>query len=200
MVRLTTLRLFALMLAANLAVAGSLVAGEAHACSCAGGSSPSAELESSDAVFVGKAVENGLKDPDPRDNAQFGGIRFDVSKSWKGVLEDSVVLYGQGSSYYGPTEEGETMAISSCAVDFTKGQSYLVYASRSGDDEFLQANVCGRTGSLTSAKEDLASLGPPGGELPDTGGPDWSRPSLFAALGGAAVVFSVAVIPARKRA
>ena len=55
---------------------------------------PTEELESSDAMFVGKAVENGLEDPNPRDHAKFGGIRFDVRESWKGIPGDSVVLYG----------------------------------------------------------------------------------------------------------
>jgi hypothetical protein len=53
-------------------------------------------------VFVGKAVKNGLEDPNPRDNIMIGGIRFDVEKSWKGVSDDRVDLYGQSESYYGP--------------------------------------------------------------------------------------------------
>lgn len=81
-------------LATGFILQGALTADLAFACSCAGVPTPIEELESSDAVFVGKAVENGMEDPDPGDSTEFGGIRFDVSKSWKGVQEDSIVLYG----------------------------------------------------------------------------------------------------------
>ncbi len=160
-----------LALAATFTLQSTLTADRAYACSCAGSPTPLEESRSSDAVFVGEAVENGLEDPDPRDDAKFGGIRFRVSKSWKGVSGDSVVIYGQSESYYGPPEEGEVMVENTCAVPFTRGETYLVYASRMGDSDFLQANACGRTGALASAGEDLEALGPPTGQLPDTGGP-----------------------------
>lgn len=156
-------------LAATFVLQSTLIADPAYACFCAELPTPLEELKSSDAVFVGKAVENGLRDPNPRDNAKFGGIRFDVSKSWKGVTGKSVVIYGQSRSYYGPPEEGEMMVESSCAVPFTRGKTYLVYASR--DAGFLKANACGGTGSLTSVGKDLEALGPPTDLLPNTGGP-----------------------------
>ncbi len=159
-------------LAVALTLQGAPFVDRAYACSCAGSPAPTEELESSDAVFVGKAVENGLKDPDPRDDAMFGGIRFDVSKAWKGVPGDSVVLYGQSGDYYGPLEEGEMAVESSCAVPFALGKTYLVYASRTGGGDFLQANACGGTGVLASAKGDLAALGPATDQLPGTGGFD----------------------------
>jgi hypothetical protein len=160
-----------LALAAAFVLQSALTAEQVYACSCAGSTAPKEELESSDAVFVGKAVENGLEDPDPRDDVPFGGIRFEVSKVWKGVPEDSVVIYGQSGSYYGPPEEGEMMVENTCAVPFTQGKTYLVYASRMEDSDFLQANACGRTGTLTSAEEDVEALGPATDQLPDTGGP-----------------------------
>ena len=164
-------RSFILALAAVFIVQSTLTADPAYACSCAGATSPLEELDSSDAVFVGEAVENGLEDPDPGDNATFGGIRFDVSKSWKGAEGDSVVVYGQSGSYYGPLDEGEMVVESSCAVPFTLGKTYLVYASRTGDSGILQANACGGTGTLASLGEDLETLGPAEDHLPDTGGP-----------------------------
>lgn len=174
LIRLVKVRpgLLILALAATFALQSILTTDQAYACSCAGFPTPLEELESSDAVFVGEAVENGLKDPDPRDDATFGGIRFDVSESWKGVPGDSVVLYGQSGSYYGPPEEGEMIVESSCAVPFARGKTYLVYASRVEDGNFLQANACGRTGALASVGADLEALGPATDHLPGTGGSD----------------------------
>ena len=166
-------------LAVALTLQSTLTVDRAYACSCAGSPTPGEELESSDAVFVGKAVENGLQDPDPQDDAMFGGIRFDVSKAWKGVTEDSVVIYGQSGSYYGPLEEGEMIVESSCAVPFVRGSTYLVYASRVRDGDFLQANACGRTGVLASAREDVQALGPATEQLPDTGGPGFPAPTRW---------------------
>ena len=165
------LAFLAFALAVALTLQSTSTVDRAYACSCAGSSTPGEELESSDAVFVGKAVENGLQDPNPQDDAMFGGIRFDVSKAWKGVPKDSVVIYGQSRSYYGPLEEGEMFVESSCAVPFARGSTYLVYASRIGESDFLQANTCGRTGVLAGVEEDLEALGPATEQLPDTGGP-----------------------------
>lgn len=168
--RLTQTRILLLVcvLVANLALVGGPGVRSAYACSCVEIATPAKELESSDAVFVGEVAESGLEDPDPGDNAQFGGIRFDVEKSWKGVSEDSVVIYGQASSYYGPLEEGEMYTQSSCAVNFDRDERYLVFAS--GDD-FLVANACGRTSPLAGSEDALEALGAPEASLPDTGGP-----------------------------
>ncbi len=64
----TRLGFLVFALAAVLILQSTLTADPAYACSCTGTSTPLEELESSDAVFVGGAVENGLEDPDPRDN------------------------------------------------------------------------------------------------------------------------------------
>ncbi len=186
-------------LAAVLILQSTLTADPAYACSCAGNPpTPPEELEFSDAVFVGEAVENGLEDPDPRDNAKFGGIRFDVSKSWKGVAGDSVVIYGQSGSYYGPPEEGEMMVENSCAVPFARGKTYLVYASRVGDGGFLQANACGGTGTLASAGEDLEALGPATDQLPETGGPA-VQPLGASVVGTTAFLLLVATLASSLR-
>lgn len=50
------------------------------------------------------------------------------------------------------------MVDNSCAVDFTHGHTYLVYALRVGDSGFLQATACGRTGTLVNVGEDLEAL------------------------------------------
>lgn len=160
----------AFALAVNLAFAGGLDIRSAYACACARIPAPEKELRTSDAVFVGKAVESGPKYPDPEDNAQFGGIGFEVSESWKGVSRDSVVIYGQSESYYEPLEEGKVYTVSDCAVDITKGKSYLVFASRLGGEDFLTANACGNTATLAGAEDDLEPIGPPDRELPETGG------------------------------
>ncbi len=82
------------------------------------------------------------------------------------------------------------MVESSCAVPFTRGKTYLVYASRMGDSDFLQANACGRTGALTSAGNDLEALGAPIDQLSDTGGPDIH---LFAAMVAGTTAFVLLV-------
>jgi hypothetical protein len=173
-------------LAATLVAQSTLFAGRAYACSCAGFPTPLEELRSSDAVFVGKAVKNGLEDPNPRDNIMIGGIRFDVEKSWKGVSDDRVDLYGQSESYYGPPEEAGTIVENSCAVPFKVGKTYLVYASGGEGDGLLAAHFCGRTGPLRGADEELEALGPPTGPLPDTGGPGLLLPG--ATVAGSAIL------------
>jgi hypothetical protein len=188
------------VLALNVLVAGFLNVRDAYACSCAGAQSPDEELESSDAVFVGEAVKSGLEDPKPQDDAPFGGIRFDVKRSWKGVAGDSVVIYGQASSYYGPPEEGEMVFESSCAVDLNENQTYLVFASRSERDDFLVANACGNTSYLAGTKDALEALGRPGTALPDTGGPGLPLRAMMAAVvGGFSLALAGGLAVARRR-
>ena len=122
-----------------------------------------------DAVFAGEMVRGGIEDPDPEDGTMIGGIRFRVLDAWKGVSGESVVLYGQGTAYYGELQEGEMVVSSSCAYVFERGERYLVYASRHEDG--LQTGACDRTAPLAEAGKDLDALGPPADRLTETGGP-----------------------------
>lgn len=148
-------------LVASLLLTGGPWAGEAYACSCAGGSSsPEEALRKSDAVFSGEVVDTGKLPPlddgittmtmpflDP--------VTFDVKASWKGVSGESAVVHGQGPA-------------PSCGLNFERGETYLVFAGRVGEGA-LQTDYCGNT---FPASEETARniLGPPTGTLPETGG------------------------------
>src|SRR5215207_662929 len=152
-------------LVSNLVLAGSLGAGPAHACTCAGIATPTEAFRTSDAVFAGEVIGLGLDDPDPQDNIPLGGVEFSVNEAWKGVSERSVVIYGQGEGY-------GTSVINTCDVVFDRGKNYLVYASSGGEDSsgLLGTNACTPTKPLAEAEKDLQALGEPTATLPDTGG------------------------------
>jgi hypothetical protein len=117
------------------------------------------DIRSSDAVFSGEA-----RSIDEEATAGGGGmaapgrITFAVEDSWKGVLSQSVDVYGQGDGV-------------NCYNTFEEGEAYLVYASRAkGADAPLKNVGCGETKPLEGAEADLRLLGPPADELPETGG------------------------------
>lgn len=179
----------------------AVVARPAHACSCAGGSDASVAYDGADAVFAGEMVRGGLEDPDPADGTMMGGVEFRVIDAWKGVSEESVVLYGQEMVYYGEIEEGEMVVGSSCAYIFEKGGRYLVYADRYKDG--FRTGTCDGTTKLEDAGKDLRALGPPGDVLPETGGvsPEGARqgtaPMLVAAAAALASLVAGAVFARR---
>ena len=152
-------------LVSNLVLAGSLGAGPAHACTCAGIATPTEGFRTSDAVFAGEVIGLGLDDPDPQDDIPLGGVEFGVRETWKGLSERSVVVYGQGEGY-------GTSVTNTCDVVFDRGKNYLVYAFSRGEDGsgLLGTNVCTPTKPLAEAGKDLQTLGSPTAMLPDTGG------------------------------
>ena len=156
-------------------------AGGAQACSCSGPSGADEELRYSDAVFTGEMTRDGIEDPRPDDGAMFGGVEFRVDESWKGVSGESAVVYGQALSYYGKLEEGKMYVESSCAYSFSKGESYLVYATRYEDG--FQVEPCSGTASLDDAGEDVRVLNASVERLTDTGGPPLAG-VLVAAVAG----------------
>ncbi len=85
-------------------------------------------------------------------------VTFDVKAAWKGVAGGSAVVHGQGPGV-------------SCGFDFERGETYLVFAGRSGEDGDgpLQTDMRGPT-RLSSVETARNMLGPPGDELPETGG------------------------------
>lgn len=110
-------------------------------------------------------------------------VTFDVAEAWKGVPENSVVVYGEGSE-------------ASCGIDFDEGETCLVFAYHSGDTEEspLQTDFCGATEQvdLETARQ---ILGPPA-DLPDTGGiaSEVGRIHAGVAYGAAAVAVSLAFL------
>lgn len=167
----TKLGILLLALAVNAVLVGGPSAREAYACSCAGIQTPAEGLRTSDAVFSGEVVDLGLDDIDPRDDVPLGGVKFNVKKSWKGVSERSVVIYGQGESY-------GTSVINTCDVEFQRGEAYLVYAYRGGEGKNgpFGTSICTATKPLAEAGADLKVLGPAAAQLPGTGGTGVSTP------------------------
>ena len=100
------------------------------------------EFKTADVVFVGEVVSVTPK------NSLFQEVEFDVEKSWKGVSENKTTVstdYGDGS----------------CAIDFKKGEKYVVYAKRQewNNEEFMYTNKRDdRTVLLANAKTDVLVL------------------------------------------
>ena len=137
----------------------TLDVGPAYACSCMDVPLKN-DIRDSDAVFSGEVrsideeatVGGGIM-------AAPGRISFAVEDSWKGVTTETVDVYGQGDG-------------ANCYNLFEEGEAYLVYASRAKEADAPLKNIgCGETKPLAGAGEDLRLLGPPAGELPETGGP-----------------------------
>lgn len=83
--------------------------------------------------------------------------RLAVTRIWKGEVQDSQTVQLSTTDYR-----------SSCDMAFTPGDSYVVFASRS-DDEQLQTKRCDGTVHMRDASSTLAALGP--GEAPRAAAP-----------------------------
>lgn len=83
----------------------------------------------------------------------------------------------------------------SCAVNFEKGETYLVYASVDKDTgEHLRTNTCSGTGPLSEVSSDIDALGEPDAEglaTPKTGGS--SIPLMLSVIGAGVVLSLVGV-------
>ncbi|MBT2636908.1 hypothetical protein [Bacillus sp. ISL-39] len=106
-----------------------------HACKCVEEKSVEKELESSKAVFRGKILDIKNKNNNRK-------ILFEVEETWKGISQTEIILKDEWGS---------------CSIDFFDGESYLVYAYDFQGE--LTTNICDRTKELSSAGEDLATLG-----------------------------------------
>lgn len=180
--------LLAVALIANSLLLGGPQAGEAYACSCAETRDVQETFEKSAAVFSGevvKAEEVSPETSDPPDpgDPYLGPVTFEVDEAWKGASESSVVVYGQGLGV-------------SCGMDFEKGETYLVYAYRSGDN--LGTDYCGRTKPLSFAGPEVDELNAARGSLPDTGGPRVPAP-LRATIAAVALLAAAALAARRPR-
>jgi hypothetical protein len=160
------------VLEANLVLASGPGAREVYACSCAT-RTLAEEFRTSDAVFSGEVVSIEENELSPDAIPPLGRVTFEIRKSWKGVSEESVAVYGQGDE-------------ASCGIDFEKGRNYLVYAYRLNEENTpLETSFCDATKPLTEAEGDLRLLGAPTTVLPDTGAPEpaslFDNPSIVAA-------------------
>ena len=116
---------------------------QSYACSCVTPGSPSEEMATSAAVFMGRVVtvreferDDGLiSSTDPTT------IEFAVSTVWKGPSYETMFL---------TTARWD----GSCGFTFVESENYVVY-SRNGST----VSLCSRTRSLSEAQHDLAELG-----------------------------------------
>ncbi len=149
-------RLFRLSMVLFILAGSVAFPNPANACSCAPSGTPQQEFSQADAVFVGKVVgsgnnllnifQNTLAQYIPFIPYHFSGSRtftFNVSTSWKGVTQNSVII---------STGAGDA----DCGDSFASGTDYVVYAYRSGVE--LTTNICRRTAQTGSAPQDLAYL------------------------------------------
>lgn len=134
-----------LMIAALMA--GSFVwQSNASACSCIEPPGIEEELERSDAVFSGKAIE--VDEKPSLFSASTRSIVFQVAQVWKGPAQSQIkVKTGQGGG--------------DCGFEFNVGQEYLVYAVKSDmyGANGLTTIICDRTAVLSQAQGDFAVLG-----------------------------------------
>lgn len=116
---------------------------EARACSCMK-LSPSEGVTSSYAVFSGEVTK-----VEENKATRFGGraVTLQVKKVWKGEVGEQVEVHTAASS-------------AACGYNFTKGETYLVYATRDEADP-MRVSLCSRTALEASAEEDLEYLGKP---------------------------------------
>lgn len=114
-----------------------LAPGVAHACRC-GEYTPQGAYRRADAIVVADviAVEGDFK-------AKGGGVAIlRASKAWKAGVPESISV------------ESRT----TCAVDFKKGGSYLVYLKRGSDRADFSTNRCAGSRALDKAGNAIAWL------------------------------------------
>jgi len=178
--------LLAIALVTNSLLLGGTQAGEAYACSCAGGGSTDEAFRRSTAVFSGEVVEVGelptgqWKPTDPGMRL-LAPVTFDVDAAWKGVAGDSVVVHGQGPA-------------PSCGLDFERGETYLVFAAGTGRDGDgpLETGLCSATRQASEETARNMFAPPPTDTLPETGGVPLAGPErkVRSALVAAAAILA----------
>lgn len=119
-----------------------------YACSCVPQAPVQEALNQAEAVFAGKVIKIVQPKPDAQgviSTADPVQITFEVSQSWKGVSFKEVTIRTALDS-------------ASCGFFFEADKEYIVYSYKNGDN-VLETNICTRTAELTTATEDLATLG-----------------------------------------
>ena len=116
---------------------------QVHACSCAAFGSTEEAYEAADAVFVGEvsnfeARGNGIENRD---------IEFSITKVFKGGTDAEQTLQTPSDS-------------AACGYEFTKGEKYLVFANRWGDETVgpLTVSLCSMTQLESEADDELVDL------------------------------------------
>ncbi|WP_160035296.1 hypothetical protein [Paenibacillus sp. An7] len=117
---------------------------KAYACSCAYANAKE-KLELFTAVFEGTVIDIG-KTKSSSQSSQLREYTFAVERAWKGVKDKQITIF----SLDGGSE--------SCGYQFSKDQTYLVYASLDKDDT-LVTSLCSNNLLSSKAGEDLKQLG-----------------------------------------
>jgi len=149
------MRFLTLFCGVFVAVSSVLVVGpEAYACSCIPAPPVEDRLAGADAVFHGTVLRGGGV------GSGCGGLlqrkfRFEVHTVWKGDIGDRVtVKTGMGGG--------------DCGMGFEKGEEYVIFASRDGDNGSLHTGTCSGNINLEIFGEIPPELG--SGRLPGDAG------------------------------
>ncbi len=130
------------LIAASILV---LTSNAASACICFP-TTPKKSFRNSRAVFAGKVIDimaQSDRNRETSDSLARFKVTFEVSKVWKGQVEQQQVVLSSESS-------------PGCGYSFVKGEEYLVYAS--GEELAIQTEWCNATKPLANAEADLAVL------------------------------------------
>ena len=127
----------------------TILAARAEACSCFAGQPPCAAFGAASAVFIGTATDSRTKEPK-------AGNREEVD--WTPVVVSFAVLQPFLGVEGAEVEVATGRGGGDCGYTFRKGETYLVYASRSADGKQLLTGICSRTRSVSNASEDLEFL------------------------------------------
>jgi len=130
------------LIAASILV---LTSNAASACFCIP-TTPKKSFRNSRAVFAGKVIDimaQSDRNRETSDSLAEFKVTFEVSKVWKGQVEQQQVVLSSESS-------------PGCGYSFVKGEKYLVYAS--GEELAIQPGLCNATKPLADAQADLAVL------------------------------------------
>lgn len=128
-----------------VALASWAASSTTHACDCKPAWPVDKALSRSEMVFEGRVVEEREDDDGERIHT-----RFEVKRVFKGDRCTPLEVITPGH-------------LNSCMRRYALGETYLIYAYDSGDEE-LSDSFCSRSRLVTKAKEDFAVLGP--GQLP----------------------------------
>ena len=125
---------------------------QSYACSCVTPGSPSEEMATSAAVFMGRVVS--VREFEPNDGSWSSidptTVEFAVSTVWKGPSYETMFLTTARSG-------------ASCGFTFVEDEEYVVYSSNGSG-----VSLCSRTRSLSEAQHDLTELGKGRAPIPGT--------------------------------
>jgi hypothetical protein len=133
-------------LAILLALTVQLAATEAHACRCAGPHTPQSAYRAADVVVLAEVL-----DVEGNFEAQGGAVAtLNAAKAWKARVPAALRV--------------ETRT--TCAFDFRKGETYLVYLTRSGGRAPYATTICRGNLPARDAGAALEWLGQAGKSAP----------------------------------